>query len=669
MVLNIHSLPFLVTSLLFFTLAWFVLSKGKKSAVNRGFFILGLSVAAWQFPYFIAYNLKDASSLSLYFKIAYIGLIFIAPAIYHFVTSFLNLKSRKIIYFFYGLSSIYIYLIVSGKTIIAGLQLFPWGVIVSPGNLYNIFLAMWFVPLILSLYHLCREYKKEESPYNKKRIKYVFGSLAVACLAIVDVLSIIGLKVYPFGFIFLIVSGFSTAYAIIRYRLLDIEVVVKKASLIGLGSACSISVIYLSAFYLQPYFYALGGKNWIIFPIFVSLFTGVGLFHFINFVRRIEEDELSKKFSYRPILKREAQRIATAHGINELVTYILRDLSNWMRLEYVGMFIKDAASNRFLLAKEVHRSKSKKKLQKETNLDQDSPLVIKLIEQKRPLVRSELEYHLENTKLYSKERDFLYRLVGEMKALKAEISVPSFCEEKLLAIINLGNKFNVQEIITVQDLEILTSLSNNIARALHGFMLESEKARLIVASQRTIISAIEAKDQFTHGHTERVAAYTKLLGEELKKDLLKFSHGLTSLNWSAELHDVGKIAIPDEILFKPGPLNKAEWAQIKEHPSNGVKIIDPVREWLGEDICSGILEHHENYDGSGYPFSKKGQEIHIFARIIRVADAFDAMISNRPYRPALSKEEAMDELKKYKDKQFDPAVVNVMEELYDEGKI
>jgi len=646
-----------------------VFLKNNKSLVNRRFFILGLSIVTWQFPYFIAYNLKNTSSLLLWFRIAYTGFVFIAPAAYYFVISFLNLKKKKNIYFFYILSLIYLFLILSGNEIIGGFKIFSWGSIVSPGNLYNIFLTLWLVPLILSIYYLYREYKKEQSPYDKRRIKYVLGGLSVACLAIVDVFPIIGLKVYPFGFVFLIISGLSTAYAIVRYRLLDIEIIIKKASLIGLGLAFAVALIYLSIFYLHPYIHTFSDQDWIIFPILVSLITGVGLFYFVNFVRRIEEDELSKKFSYRPILKREAQRLAGVHSTNELVIYTLRDISSWMRLDYIGMFIKDTAVNSFSLAKEIHRSNFKKKPQKKPSLNQDSFLVIKLLEQRRPLVRSEIEYCLKNTRLYPKEREFLSRLVEEMKALEAEISVPSFCEEKLLAIINLGNKLSVQEIITAQDLEVITSLSNNIARALHGFMLEKEKGKLIVASQRTIISAIEAKDHSTHGHTERVATYTKLLGLELKEDLLGFSHGLSSLNWSAELHDVGKIAIPDEILFKPGPLDEEEWAQIREHPFNGIKIITPVREWLGEDVCSGILEHHENYDGSGYPFGKQGQDIHFFARIIRIADAFDAMISDRPYRQALTREEALEELKKYKAEYFDPQLVEITEELYNKGKV
>ncbi|MBU2473145.1 MAG: HD domain-containing protein [Candidatus Omnitrophica bacterium] len=669
MKLSIHSLPFFLTSLLFFGLSCFVFFKGRRSAVNRSFFILGLSITIWQFSYFIVYNLKDTSLHLSLFRIAYSGLIFIAPAIYHFVAAFLNLRNKKIVYFFYLLSLFGVFSVFRGNYIVAGVQLFTWGAILDPGSFYSLFLAVWSLPLTSSIYLLYRAYHRSESPYNKKRIKYVLGSLSIASLALVDVFPILGFRIYPFGFIFLIISGFSTAYSVVRYRLLNIEIVVKKASLLALGFASSISIIYLNAFYLQPYFYIVGGNNWIIFPIVVSLFTGIGLFRFINFVRTIEEDELSKKFSYRPILKREAQRVARARNLNELIVYTLRDLSSWMRLSYVGIFIKDVSANEFSLAKEVHRAGDHKNHKPDLTLDENNPLVIKLRSDKKPLICSEIEYYLKNTKMYSREQEFLVSLIKEMKTLGAEVSIPSFCEEDLLGIINLGNKINVHEIITAQDLDILVSLANNIGRALQGFMLKKEKIRLIVASQRAIISAIEAKDFSTHGHTERVAGYASLIGEKMKENLLAIPHGLSALNWSAQLHDVGKIAIADEVLFKPSALNEDEWAQIREHPFNGIRIVSSVREWLGEDVCSGILEHHENYDGSGYPFGKKGEAIHIFARIIRTADAFDVMTTTRPYRPALTKAEAMEELRKYKGVYFDPLVVEVVEDLYKKGEV
>ena len=356
-------------------------------------------------------------------------------------------------------------------------------------------------------------------------------------------------------------------------------------------------------------------------------------------------------------------------NINELLIYITRDLSSLVRLDYVGILIWDIQRKEFVLTRSITRSKIKRKIAKGLTLTHNNPLVTELVKKRKPLVYSEIEYSLHYKTALFEERGFLFKVIAEMQRLCAEVTIPCFCEERLLAIINIGHKLNPNEIITNEDLEVFSSLSNHIARAVYGFMLKEEKVQLIVASQNILISAIEAKDRYTRGHTDRVANYVTLIGKKLEKQLRSFTNGLSDLVWAALLHDVGKISIPDAILLKPGPLNTEEWVKIKQHPLNGIRIIQPVQEWLGEDVFEGILHHHENYDGSGYPAGQKGQDIHFFARMIRVADTFDALTSDRPYRPALTKEEAIKELKKYKGIYFDPLIVEAAVGLYNTGQI
>jgi len=462
----------------------------------------------------------------------------------------------------------------------------------------------------------------------------------------------------------------SISYAIVRYRFLEIEIIVKKVSLVSLAFIASVSLIYIGTFYFYPYLYGILEKNWIVIPIFVSFLVGFGLFRFVDFVRHIEENELSKKFAYRPLLKKESERISMVRNINELLAYVTRDLSHWVRLDYVGVFVWKPQSKEYILDRSLTRSKSRKKIPLGLSVSQDNPLVAELMKRRKPLIYSEMEYYLNSRSIIlEEERDLLFEVIKEMERLGTEISIPSLCEGKLLAIINIGHKLNSKEIVTNEDLDLFLSFSNQIARAIYGFMLKQEKIQLVVASQNILIAAIEAKDFYTRGHTERVAHYCTLIGGKLEKRMRTFFNGLSNLKWAAQLHDVGKISIPDSILLKPSPLNAYERLKIREHPMNGIKIISPVREWLGEDVCEGILHHHENYDGSGYPSQQKMEDIHLFARIIRVIDAFDAMTTDRPYRFALPKEKAIAELKRYKNIYFDIVIVNVMEELYNNGQI
>jgi HD-GYP domain-containing protein (c-di-GMP phosphodiesterase class II) len=129
------------------------------------------------------------------------------------------------------------------------------------------------------------------------------------------------------------------------------------------------------------------------------------------------------------------------------------------------------------------------------------------------------------------------------------------------------------------------------------------------------------------------------------------------------LHDVGKIAVPDQILNKPGPLTKDEFAVMKKHPETGKRMLEGI-EFL-RPALPYVLYHHEQYDGSGYPYGLKGEEIPFEGRLLAVADTFDAIISDRPYRKGASFEKALDELVKFSGRQFDPAVVNAFVSVWE----
>lgn len=171
------------------------------------------------------------------------------------------------------------------------------------------------------------------------------------------------------------------------------------------------------------------------------------------------------------------------------------------------------------------------------------------------------------------------------------------------------------------------------------------------ATLRALARALEARDVETGGHSDRVVAYSLRLGRELNLS----NNELIALEQGALLHDIGKIGIPDSILLKRGPLSEEEWDQMRRHVSYGLNIID------GIDFLSGaqpvVAQHHERYDGTGYPNGLRGEQIHINARIFAVADAFDAMTSDRPYRPAQPYSAARAEIIAMSGSQFDPKVV------------
>ncbi|MBI5441883.1 MAG: HD domain-containing protein [Deltaproteobacteria bacterium] len=168
-----------------------------------------------------------------------------------------------------------------------------------------------------------------------------------------------------------------------------------------------------------------------------------------------------------------------------------------------------------------------------------------------------------------------------------------------------------------------------------------------------LIAAVEAKDPYTRGHSERVHEISMRIGRALALE----PDELEELHWGSLLHDLGKMAVPDAILRKPGGLSKDERTFIQAHPQDSFEILNPIEQLGGAAL--GARHHHERFDGAGYPSGLKGSKIPLFARIIAVADTFDAMTSSRAYRSGRSVQEALAELRRVSGTQLDPEIVDV----------
>jgi cyclic di-GMP phosphodiesterase len=172
---------------------------------------------------------------------------------------------------------------------------------------------------------------------------------------------------------------------------------------------------------------------------------------------------------------------------------------------------------------------------------------------------------------------------------------------------------------------------------------------------RALTTALDTRDSETHGHSERVVRFSLRLGRELGLD----SAEMTALEYGSLLHDIGKVGVPDAILRKPAGLTEDEWSQMRLHPLHGKQILKGVEFLEGASLV--VEQHHEKWDGSGYPQGLAGEQIDLKARIFAVADTFDAIMSNRVYRKGNTYEEAVAELRRCAGTQFDPAVVAAFE--------
>ncbi|MDB4955496.1 MAG: Response regulator [Myxococcales bacterium] len=186
--------------------------------------------------------------------------------------------------------------------------------------------------------------------------------------------------------------------------------------------------------------------------------------------------------------------------------------------------------------------------------------------------------------------------------------------------------------------------------------LEESYEKLKAANRQALFGlaeAIEAKDPYTKGHCGRVAAYSLVLAKEMGYP----ADGLETLEFGAFLHDIGKIGIKDAVLLKPGPLDDTEWTHMREHPVKGYEIASKIE--MLKPIMSAVRNHHERWDGSGYPDKMIAESIPVAARIVAIADAFDAMATDRPYKKALPLEECEAVLRKTAGKMYDPELITI----------
>lgn len=217
--------------------------------------------------------------------------------------------------------------------------------------------------------------------------------------------------------------------------------------------------------------------------------------------------------------------------------------------------------------------------------------------------------------------------------------------------------FNMNHIFRRSELRLIISIAEQVNVVITNTDLYNELEQFIVDMVRSLVQAIEAKDTYTRGHSERVGHYSMLLADKMALD----QEQRTNLQWAAMLHDVGKIGITEMILNKPGSLTEGEYEQIKSHPTKGYAILKPLAPLAG--ALPGILHHHERYDGKGYPDRLKGEGIPLLGRIIAVPDTFDAINSSRAYRKGSSIQKAIEIIKSVAGSQLDPNIVEAFTEI------
>ena len=384
---------------------------------------------------------------------------------------------------------------------------------------------------------------------------------------------------------------------------------------------------------------------------------------------------------YKKELENAARNMIFVHDPDLLIKMIVRMMVDKAKITHASFFLHNKEKQGYLL------TASKGSLGKKIPLDlicidKDDVLIRFFKEHKssfifgrEALLHSEAKTALKSTKLKLASKQQLSQVIYQMELLETVACIPSYFRDELLGLLLLGQKNNGKKFMD-EELDFFVALNSNVAMAIRNAQLFREleyelgrKHQLFVRTTIALAAAIEAKDHYTHGHTTRVTNLSMEIAQRIGQTAKKAfdSKFLENLHIASLLHDIGKIGVPEHILNKRSDLTVGERNRIREHPLIGVNILKPIKEL--ETSMLGVRYHHERFDGKGYPDGLKGEQIPLIASIISVADSFDAMSTDRPYRLAMTKNDAINEIRRLSGQQFCPQVIDTFLELCQEGKI
>ncbi|MBW2117969.1 MAG: HD domain-containing protein [Deltaproteobacteria bacterium] len=359
-----------------------------------------------------------------------------------------------------------------------------------------------------------------------------------------------------------------------------------------------------------------------------------------------ELDEISFQ-SYAVYI--EGKLLGSSLNLKKLVEMVIDMFVELMRVE-LGYLILFDDKTRELSVKAVKGLKQKH-IEREISIKTEKDVVKWIADWKKPILVSELDE--------LPVREF-FRTMSEESESGITLFVPLVVKDKFIGMINLGEKESKKP-FTQEDLRLLSTMSGHVAVAIENAKLYEGLLKSYLSAVSALAEAIETKDPYTRGHSERVSKYATAIARGMNLP----ESEIERIRVAGILHDVGKIGVQEGILLKFGPLTKAEFGVIKDHPDTSTKIIEKGEfPW---EIKSLARHHHERYDGSGYPDGLKGEDIPFGARILAVADTYEALLADRPYRRGFPKEKALDIIKEVAGTQLDPEIVPVFLKLVEKG--
>lgn len=630
--------------------------KKPSKITNKTFFVFCLATAGWLFcGFFMTYQINNGINPYTTSKISMGFASLLVAALISFSLSF----SPEIKKFAFIKINIIVYSIAFFPALLAlkgfyikNITIINNEVIREFNKAIYLFSLYFFSYVVYALFNLINAYRVSDTQAKKLQVKYVFLGMAFGFavgMFFSLILPVIGYnKLFFLGYIGpAIMVGFF-AYAIFRHHLMGINIIIKKtaiyATLIALIAGGYFAIISLFDYLFQ----ALVGHTSPIGRIIAVIIVAIAFQPLrIKIESALDKIFFKTKYDYQQTLLRFSQTLTSVLDLRELLDMIIEVIARTLKTNKVSIMLRRQDN------KEMYGIVSSVGLPvvcRKWRFSKDSALAAWMINEQGIAVKESF-YHQRPLPPY------YFKIAAEMRFLKCAVSIPLFHKQELVGILNIGGKISGDS-YSKDDLALLHNLGNEAAVAISNAHLYNDLQQSYLQTIQALAQAIEANDEYTRGHSDRVTILAMEIAREMRID----RQDMETLKYACILHDVGKIAVIKEVLNKPGKLTAAEFDIIKLHAEKGEEIIAPVG-FLAA-VRPVIRHHHERYDGKGYPDGLDNGKIPLLSRIIAVADTFDAMTSHRPYRPALSAEAAVKELRRYAGIQFDPQVVDAFLKMY-----
>jgi HD-GYP domain-containing protein (c-di-GMP phosphodiesterase class II) len=559
-------------------------------------------------------------------------------AFFFFVQTLFSFRRKwAVLAIVYGLLAIPIMLFThlvfeSASLTQAGAIQYTWGplflIVAAPGYSWSVICA----------FDLIKGLNRTFDAHQRNVIRYLLIAFSISILGTLTDFTPLGK--YPVDIAANCVTAILIAYAILRHKLLDIQIIIRVGLVYSIVTAIYSGIYYLSISLLLTLFTLYTGKA----VFYVSLLVGVVTAILLNPLRDLAQSWIDRlfyrdKYNAELMLQRLSRTTTLFVEIEKLSHLILSEIRDTMHIEHGAILIKHNESGDFQVIPENGEKKYFP-----SDFRADHPIVTWMTKNNRPLFYRDIAFSPIFKSIWKEESE-------ELEKFNAEFFLPLNSNEELIGILALGKKLSSQPYTQNEEL-LFSTLANQTAVAVENARLYNELKASFIQSVTALANAIDIRDTYTITHSQQIANWAAKTAHQLGCT----PDEVNEIYLGGMLHDIGKIGIPDSILQKPAKLTEEEWKIVRTHPTLGAELISPIKKLA--NVAPMVENSHERFDGLGYPHGKIGMEIPLGARIISVVDSYSAMVDTRPYKKPYSTPRIIEELKQNSGKMYDPMVVD-----------